>query len=36
VRALTLAAAGEPNMEVISRADPTIILSAWQPAEDAL
>ncbi|GAA2588507.1 LuxR family transcriptional regulator [Winogradskya consettensis] len=33
--ALTLAAAGERNFAVISRAEPAVTLAAWQPAEEA-
>ncbi|MFI1992270.1 AAA family ATPase [Actinoplanes sp. NPDC020271] len=34
-RALTLAAAGERNVAVLSRAEPALTLAAWQPAEEA-
>ncbi|MEU8242577.1 LuxR C-terminal-related transcriptional regulator [Actinoplanes missouriensis] len=35
LRALTLVAAGEPDLSVIARADPAATLAAWQPAEEA-
>mgnify|MGYP004482989749 CR=1 FL=1 len=33
--ALTLAATGEQDIDAITRADPSLTLAAWQPAEDA-